>query len=84
MSEHSAEKDAGLTEQIVALLTEHESRWTTHGWERLYEVIHCAGACDWSLRQKALMTDDYCYEQHRQHVAEVIAARVTSPEVSDR
>lgn len=72
-----AEQDA-LAGVIEALLSEHESRWTTHGWERLYAVIHCAGECDWKLRQKALMTDEFCYEAHRKHVAEVIATHVTS------
>jgi hypothetical protein len=64
---------------LVALLTEHEYRWTTHGNDRPYDVIHCAGDCDWRLRQKALMSDDYVIEQHRQHVAEQIAELVTPP-----
>ena len=55
---------------LAAVLTAHEARWTTHGWDRPYEVIHCVSAdCDWSLRQKALMTDEDCYEAHRAHVA---------------
>ena len=55
---------------LAGVLAAHEARWTTHGWDRPYEVIHCVSAdCDWSLRQKALMTDEDCYEAHRAHVA---------------
>lgn len=69
---------------LVAVLTEHEYRWTTRGYSRPYDVMHCAGDCDWSLRQKALMSDDYMVEKHREHVAEQIAALVTPPAQPDR
>lgn len=62
---------------LAGVLAEHDARWTTHGWDRPYEVIHCVGAdCDWSLRQKALMTDEDCYEAHRAHVAAAVLAWV--------
>lgn len=62
-------------EELAAVLAEHEARWTTHGMDRTYEVIHCVDhRCPWLLRQKALMTDDYCYEQHRLHVVDALLA----------
>ena len=59
---------------LETLFATHEARWTTHGWERTYQVMHCAGDCDWRLRQKALMSDDHCYELHRAHVAAEVRA----------
>jgi len=76
-------EEVGAASAIADLLAQHEARWTTHGWERTYQVMHCAGDCDWRLRQKALMSDDDCFEKHRRHVAEQIAAMRFPPATPD-
>ena len=62
-------------DELAAVLGEHEARWTTYGNVRLYDVMHCVSPdCDWSLRQKALMSDEDCYEAHRAHQADAVLA----------
>jgi len=72
-TQHPAPEVVGLAEVLAA----HEARWTTHGDVRYYQVIHCGDyRCDWSLRQKRSMTTDACYDAHRVHVAERVAAHL--------
>ncbi len=70
----------GVEARVAEVLAAHEVRWTTHGDVRPRHVIHCAlrGGCDLSLRQKALMSDDDCYEAHRAHVAAAIATALAA------
>jgi hypothetical protein len=63
---------------VESVLRDHEPRWTTYGDVRLYGVIHCAGECDWSLRQKMSMSDDQCYAAHRAHVAAVLNEQIVA------
>ena len=72
-------------ERVLAeVLEAHEARWTTHGWERLYQVIHCADSrCGWRLRQKVSMSNDECYEAHRAHVAAEQAAALRALPAGD-
>jgi hypothetical protein len=57
-----------LAEVLAGVAREHHWRWWTHGDVRTYEVLHCH-ACDWTIRQKASMSDDDCYDAFADHLA---------------
>ena len=46
MTEQTADPTTTGTDELVEMLRVHEARWTTHGYERPYDVMHCLGDCD--------------------------------------
>lgn len=67
--------------KVAEMLKAHEARWTTHGYERPYDVMHCASAdCDWRLRVKVNMSPDECHDAHRAHVAGLLVLALSGSE----